>query len=190
MPGDPLSQGTLIWSGEHWLNYLRRPGADTDSALLSLYHAHYSAGGEGTVAFVDIPGRFTGACTNSREFARFIIETMIRGSGNPFDCDMPLLDATLERSGDVRTAPCWTIQTPDHRIASTWSGLQEPLVGPPTINKYIVFTVFCFADQGSIVFDGRNVEGRPYPREGWRQNLGEPGSSSMFALAETMIQPS
>ena len=33
------SLGTLIWSGEHWLNYLRPPGAEADSALLSLYHA-------------------------------------------------------------------------------------------------------------------------------------------------------
>ena len=39
MSRSPLSLGTLIWSGEHWLNYLRRPGAAADSALISLYHA-------------------------------------------------------------------------------------------------------------------------------------------------------
>jgi len=58
MSRSPLSLGTLIWSGEHWLNYLRRPGAAADSALISLYHAHYSSAGEGTLAFVDIPRFF------------------------------------------------------------------------------------------------------------------------------------
>ena len=32
MSDQPLSKGTLIWSGEHWINYLRLPGAADDSA--------------------------------------------------------------------------------------------------------------------------------------------------------------
>ncbi len=182
------SLGTLIWSGEHWLNYLRPPDADADSAQLSLYHAHYSLAGEGTLAFVDIPGLFTAACTDNPALARFITDTMIRGSGNPFDRAIPVLDASLDRGGDIRTAPSWLIQTADHRIEATWSSLHPPLVGPPTIYPYIVFTTFFFADQGRILLDGEEGEGQPYLREAWRQNLGAPHSSCMFALAETMIQ--
>ena len=188
MSRSPLSLGTLIWSGEHWLNYLRRPGAAADSALISLYHAHYSSAGEGTLAFVDIPDLFVAACTDNPEFARFIIDTMIRGSGHIFDRDLPLLEARCERGGDIRTAPSWNIQTADHHIESTWSALHKPLVAPPTIHPDIVFTTFFFADEGLILLNGQKIEGRPYLREDWRQNLGAPHSSAMFALAETMVQ--
>ena len=184
----PLSLGTLIWSGEHWINYLRPPDADTDSGQVSLYHAHYSSGGEGTVAFVDIPGRFAGVCTDNRELAQFITKTMVRGRGSPFDRDLPLLDAAFTRSGDIRKSPSWEIQAGDTCIRATWAGLQPPLVGPPTIHEFIVFTVLFFADEATILLDGDPVAGRPYPREAWRQNLGEPHSSCVFALAETMIE--
>jgi hypothetical protein len=158
--------------------------------MVSLYHAHYSTAGEGTVAFVDIPGAsgFTGVCTDNREFAQFIIETMIRGRGNVFDRDLPLVAATMTRSGDIREAPSWTIEAGANRIVVTWADIHPPLVGPPTIHPYIVFTALFFADAGSISLNGEKLAGRPYLREGWRQNLGEPHSSCVFALAETMIQ--
>ena len=182
------SLGTLIWSGEHWLNYLRPPGAEANSALLSLYHAHYSSAGQGTLAFVDIPDFFTAACTDNPAFARFIIATMIRGSGHIFDRDLPLLEARCERGGDIRTAPSWSIQTANHHIESTWSALHKPLVGPPTIHPDIVFTTFIFANEALVLLNGQKIEGQPYLRESWRQNLGAPHSSAMFALAETMIR--
>ena len=185
------SLGTLIWSGEHWINYLRPPGTESDSGMVSLYHADYSSAGEGTVAFVDIAGNtgFTGVCTDSRELAEFIIETMIRGRGNPFDRDLPVLDAEFTRGGDTRSAPSWTIQAGEDRIVATWERIQPPLVGPPVLNQSIVFTVLCFTDEGRISLNGEPVIGRPYPREIWRASLGDAHSSCVFALAETMIQP-
>jgi hypothetical protein len=191
MDGLQNSLGTLIWSGEHWINYLRPPRAESDSGMVSLYHAHYSSAGEGTVAFVDIAGNpgFTGVCTDNRELAEFISETMIRGRGNPFDRDLPVLDAAITRSGDVRSAPFWTIRVGEDCIVATWEQIQPPLVGPPTLNESIVFTVLCFADEGGILLNGKPVVGRPYLREIWRQSLGKAYSSCVFALAETMIQP-
>ena len=53
-----LNPGTLHWSGEHWINYLRLPGSDTNSAMVSLYHTRYCPAGEGNVAFVEASGLY------------------------------------------------------------------------------------------------------------------------------------
>ena len=92
MPGPTINPGALIWSGEHWITYLLEKDANSDSGMVSLYHTHCSSAGEGIVAFVDIPGDngFCGVCTDSRELADFISETMIRGKGNAFDWDLPM----------------------------------------------------------------------------------------------------
>jgi hypothetical protein len=34
---------------------------------------------------------------------------MIRGKGNPFDREMPLLDPEIMRAGDIRENPSWVI---------------------------------------------------------------------------------
>ena len=99
--------GTLIWCGEHWINYLRPRGKDRDSAAVSLYHARFSEAGEGSVAFVDIPeGEAQArAYTDNPEFARFVIDTMIRGRGSPFDRELSIRKAVLTRTGDIRRIP-------------------------------------------------------------------------------------
>ena len=75
----------------------------------------------------------------------------------------------------------------EHSIAATWSALQEPLVCPPRAPPRIVSTLLVFADEGRSDLDGRAVDGRPYPRDVWKPNLGRPMSSCVFALAETMV---
>ena len=86
-----LSQGPLLWSGEHWILYLRPPGSQVDSGQLSLYCAAYSPAGQGTVAYIDIPGSegLAAVCTDNPDLADFITATMIRGSNNPFDRNLP-----------------------------------------------------------------------------------------------------
>lgn len=183
--------GILIWSGEHWINYLRPPGTQSDSGMVSLYHADYSSAGEGNVAFVDIQGQpgFAGVCTDNRKLAAFITEMMIRGRGNPFDRDLPVLEAEFVRGGDTSSTPSWHIHVGKDRIVATWDSIKSPLVGPQVINSSIVFTVLCFTDEGRITLNDEPVIGEPYLREIWRPSLGNAHSSCVFALAETMILP-
>ena len=189
-----INPGTLVWSGEHWINYLRKPGDQSDSGMVSLYHTRYSAAGEGNVAFVDIPGNpgFTAVCTDNRRVAQFIIETRIRGKGNPFDRDLPVLDAEITRGGYIRKAPSWTIQTEGARILATWRGILPPVIaeGPaPTFREDVdFFTLLFFAEEASITLNGQPVDGRPYVRDIWRKSIGGDRSSCVFALAETMIK--
>ena len=184
-----LSQGPLLWSGEHWILYLRLPGAEADSGQLSLYYAAYSPAGRGTVAYIDIPGSegLAAVCTDNPELADFITATMIRGSNNPFDRDLPQWPATFGRAGRIDRNPSWTIQSERHTLTATWEQLESPLVGPPIVNPHIVFTVLIFAAAGQMQLDGMAVLGSPYPRDAWSKSLGQARSSCCFALAETMV---
>ena len=184
-----FSQGPLLWSGEHWILYLRPPGSQVDSGQLSLYCAAYSPTGRGTVAYIDIPGSesLTAVCTDNPDLADFITDTMIRGSNNPFDRDLPQRPAIFSRAGRIYLNPSWTIQSESHTLTATWEELESPLVGPPTVNPHIIFTVLIFAAAGQMQLNGVAVPGSPYPRDAWSKSLGQARSSCCFALAETMI---
>ncbi len=184
----PLSRGGLLWSGQHWIAYLRRPGREDHTGMVSLYRGDTSPAGAGTAAFVEIPGDdgFTGLCTDNRDFAEFVRQTQVVPT-SPFDRGMEVIDARLSAGGDIRTEPTWEIVAGGRRIAASWRDLDPPLVGPPTAHPRIVFTVLVFAGGGSIELDGRDVGGEAYPRETWARTLGRPRSSCCFALAETMI---
>ena len=187
-----INPGTLRWSGEHWINYLRQPGSDTNSGMVSLYHTRYSAAGEGSAVFVDIADQpeCLGLYTDNREVAAFI-QAMIQGRGNPFDREMPIIDAHISRSGDIRFNPSWVIANGRCHITATWTDIQPPVIseGPaPTFGPdRDFFTLLFFTDNASITCNGQPVKGQPYQRDIWRASIGGERSSCVFALAETMI---
>jgi hypothetical protein len=184
-----LTQGALLWSGEHWMVYLRPEGSEQDTGMLSLYHAYTSLAGMGTAAFVQIEGEdgFKGLCTDNTAFAQFVKDTLV-GAYTPYDVDMPIVDADFSKGGDILERPTWTIGAQGREIVTTWLALKEPLAGPPTLHPKIVFTILVFAGSGSITLDGEPVPGDPYMRDGWKKSLGESKSSCCFALAETMVK--
>ena len=51
---DLVLNGRVNWSGEHWISYLRPPGASADTGMVSLYNMRYTEAGHGFVAFVVI----------------------------------------------------------------------------------------------------------------------------------------
>ncbi len=193
-PFDPTLQGQLIWAGEHWISFLRPEGTEADSAQLSLYHSSYSPAGEGNLAYVIIPGELEAVCTDNHDLVEFIFETMIRGKNALFDRELPVLDATFRRGGDVSVSPSWRIELPDHVLEATWKRLDEPVMvyrpDPVIQRRRPAFTLLFFSQVGEICWDGVEIPGRPYPRDIWREAIGGGARSScVFALAETMIQP-
>jgi len=185
-------EGTVKWSGEHWINYVRRPGETQDSGSVSLYHTKYSSAGEGTVAFVMIPDAGIDAIyTDSAELAEWTIETMIRGRGNQFDRDIPVVEATLTRGGDIRKNPSWNIEANEHTIVSTWN-VTDPAVihwgaAPVGIPNLHIFSLLYFTYDTELAVDGKSVDGKPYPRDIWQNSIGGDRSSCVFALAETTL---
>ena len=184
--------GTIRWSGEHWINYICRSGEDTDSGSLSLYHTYYGDAGAGTVAFVDIPDAgFTAMLANNRELADWTFDQMIRGRGKQFDRELPVLDASFKRGGDIRTNPSWTIEADSHTIESTWN-ITEPATihwgpTPAGIPNVQIFSLLFFTHDVDLAHNGNPVEGTPYTRDIWRPTIGGDRSSCVFALAETTI---
>jgi hypothetical protein len=184
-----INPGAFVWSGEHWLLYLRQAGASVESARVSIYHTRYCAAGEGTVAYIEVPGEsgFRGAYTDNRAIAHFVSENRI-----PFDKTLPIIDAEIQRQGDIRRAPSWNIKSATNHIIATWSSLGAPLVidgFAPQFRDDVDFTaLFVFAATATVTLNGQPIEGSPYRDDAWLKTLGGQRSSCMFALAETMTR--
>jgi hypothetical protein len=185
-----VNQGTLIWCGEHWINYLREPGAAANTGMVSLFHTRYSGAGEGNVAFVTVPSTGLDAvCTDNPELAGFLVDTIVRGRGGPFDRNLPTLSARFSRGGDVREAPSWRIETGTHLLIAAWAELTPPIIAQGIFREgHEHFTVLFFAAKASIRVGENLVPGEPYPVPIWRESIGGDRSSCVFALAETFIK--
>ncbi len=185
-------EGKVHWSGEHWINYIRRPGQATDSGSFSLYHTRYSEAGGGTVAFVIIPEAGIDATyTDNRELAAWTYQNMIRGRGNQFDHEMPVVDASLSKGGDIRTSPGWTIEAAAHALESTWTVTEPATIywgpAPSGQEKVHIFSLLYFTRDTTLTLDGRPIAGEAYTRDIWRSSIGGDRSSCVFALAETLM---
>ncbi len=188
MKPNELSQGKLLWSGEHWIAYPRDPETAEETAMISLYSAYASPAGRGTAAFVEIPGGegFKGLCTDNVKFAEFVRDTQVIPS-SPFERTMDMMQARFSRDDEASHNPTWLIETGTVGVRVGWTELTAPIVGPPVPNPKILFTILIFAENGFIHLNGTPVAGKPYQRDVWRPMLGNPGSSFCYALAETAI---
>ena len=186
-----ILQGELIWSGEHWINYLRPTGEQEDSAQISLYRTMYSKSGEGIVTFINIKenSSVSGIYTDNRRLVPAIKETMIQGKVAHFDREMPVFDAVFNRSGSIQESPSWIIQSETTHMISTWADLKPPLVIEklaPDNTDFDLFSILFFAEAASISINNTAIEGNPYSRDIWKPYIGGQRSSCVFALAETM----
>jgi hypothetical protein len=185
-----INPGKLIWSGQHWINYLRRPGEEIDSGKVSLYRTHYSPAGEGTLAFIVIPGDdgFSGICTDNPNLLDHLNDIM----QHPFDPQLPVHSATFTRSGQTNEQPAWTVETETDKIVATWKKSQPEIITEGWAPYYQpgmdYFTLLFFVDEAEIVLNGKPVDGVPYSRDSWSSSIGGERSSCLYALAETMIQ--
>lgn len=184
-----IHPGHLIWSGEHWLTFLRTSGSDIDTAAVSIYHTRYSAGGEGTVAFVKFSDNpeANGAYTDNPEVAQYVYDHRL-----PFDRTLPLVEAVIERGGDIRHNPSWSIRSSRSHIVTTWTELGPPLVvegvAPIFRDEIDFFALFVFAETASVTLNGVAIPGMSYPVDVWAKTLGGDRSACMFALAETLTR--
>ena len=184
-----VNPGTLFWTGQHWINYLRRPGEAENSGMVSLWHTHYCAAGEGTAAYIDLPG-LQSICTDNPDIVAFMNEWMA-GRGGLYDMDLPIIEAQFRRSGDLRSDPSWTIQTATDRIEATWTEIQPPVILDAPAPKFRqdcdVYSYLFFAAAASISLNEQATPGQPYITDIWQPSIGGDRSSCVFALSETFI---
>lgn len=183
----------LLWTGEHWILYLRRPGEEANSGAVSLYRTAFSPAGEGTVALVSTDGPSgigPAIYTDNPKLAEFICETVIKWSASPFPQGLPLVEARFTRGGEVLSSPEWRIEAGGDVVTARWidswppSVMDRPLQGE---GKAVTHSVLFFSDEAEMTVDGAAVEGVPYVREDWKRVIGRPGTSACFALSETMV---
>lgn len=183
---------SLVWSGEHWIVYLRNHSSQADTGRMSLYRVAYSAAGDGHVAFVDIPAEnFVGIYTDSIELARFMTKVLARGKSNNnfFPHDMQIFEAHVSRWGDVRTSPHWMIEADDGVVEASWGSIHPPLIlegpGPVRNDSAVTYSLLFFANEAALSFNGKSVGGVVYVSDEWIRAIGRRGTSAVFALAET-----
>ena len=182
----------LVWSGEHWIAYLKNHDNQADVGRVSLYRVRYSAAGEGHVAFVDIPDEaVTGIYTDSVKLAEFITKTVSRGPSNNnfYKHDLPVVEAEITRAGDVRTMPSWTIDAEGGAVEAVWTSIHPPVIlerpGPENNGTAVSHSLLFFANEATISFNGKSIGGVVYVRDEWIRAIGRQGTSAVFAIAET-----
>ena len=183
---------TLVWSGEHWIAYLKNHDNQAEVGRVSLYRVSYSAGGEGNVAFIDIPEEsFTGIFTDNVKLAEFMSKTLARGTSNNnyYKHDIPVVEAEITRGGDVRTMPSWTIAAEEGEVETVWSSIHPPMIlegpGPMHDGAAVTHSLLFFANEATISLNGKSVGGVVYVRDEWIRAIGRQGTSAVFAIAET-----
>ena len=189
-------KGTVAWSGEHWISYLRRPGEDTDSGMVSLYNMRYTEAGHGFVAFVVIEPEndngFKGLCVTDHEVADFVLDEVSRHASHPpYNEKLPVIDASFTQGGHIARNPSWTISTADHVIVVMWRQIQPVVITagpwPGASPCNYVTSLLHFADESSIELNGRAVDGKPYDRDIWHASIGGDRGSCLFALSESLM---
>lgn len=185
-----VNSGELLWTGQHWINYLRPVGHPHHSAMVSLWHTHYCDAGEGTVAFIKITGITEYICTDNHEIAAYIRNWM-KGRGGLYDMDLPVVDGVFSRDGDIRGGPIWNIETEGDQIAAIWEDLLPPVFLEAPAPKFQpdkdVYSCLIFADSARIILNDQLIPGKPYPTNKWASSIGGDRSSCVFALSETFI---
>ena len=152
---------------------------------------HWSAAGEGTVAYIDIPGDpgLQAVCTDNRDLAAFV-DSWVRDLPGPYRIDT-LVDAAIYREGSIDASPAWVVETEGTTVIATWMNLSPPIIleAPAPLFKadQDVYSHLLFSDDATICVGDRQVEGRPYPRDIWRTSIGGDRSSCVVALSETFI---
>ena len=183
---------TLVWSGEHWIAYLKNHDNQADVGRVSLYRVSYSTAGEGAVAFIDIPEEsFTGIFTDDLKLGDFMSKTLARGTSNNnyYKHDIPMLEAEITRGGDVRTMPSWTIASENGEVEVVWGSIHPPTIlegpGPMHDGAAVTHSLLFFANEATITLNGKSVGGVVYVRDEWIRAIGRQGTSAVFAIAET-----
>jgi hypothetical protein len=185
-----IHSGRLAWSGEHWINALRRDESGP-AAWVSLFHTRYSPAGEGNAAQVFIPEKGIDIiCADNPELGAWSVQRFFAKSTHRTP-DAPVVAAHFHRKGDIRHDPAWAIEFEGHRLVAHWHVTQEPVIAHGSFSAGTEhFTILYFTDEATIEFDGEPIEGAPYLRDIWQPSIGGMRSSCVIALAETLLENS
>ena len=132
-----------------------------------------------------------GYTRTASRLAEFITRTVARGPSNNnfYKYDMPIVEAEITRSGDVRTMPSWTIDAEGGAVEAMWTSIHPPVIlegpGPANNGAAVTHSLLFFANEATISLNGKSIGGIVYVRDEWIRAIGRQGTSAVFAIAET-----
>ena len=184
-----LNTGRLAWSGEHWINAIRTAGSSEPSAWFSLYHTRYCEAGEGNVLQLVIPGaNISCMLTDNRTVGDWVMQCFFNKS-SVRTRNARIMEAAFRREGESQRNPAWVVEFDCHQVVARWHVSEAPVIAyGPFQEDAEFFTLLFFTDDSTVELDGKMIEGEPYPRDIWKASIGGERSSSVFALAETLIE--
>lgn len=184
------SDQTPIWSGIHYLLYLRESGAEEDSARFSLFQTEYSPAGGGHAGFLHIdpscmPSAPASAVyTDNPEMAEWLYNRMYRDSDNSLAaCGNRVITARFGRGGDMRQRLGYSIDSGDGTVGAAWTDLETPFVHHGVAGRSGLYTycLFVVANGAGLEVNGTMVPGDLYARQDWIPLVGRPLSSCLIA---------
>lgn len=185
-----VSKGELFWSGEHWVNMLKSDEKKDSNAIVSHFSFRYSPAGEGNIAVIRIEGdpQIHAVCTDNKEIAKFAIPTFFEGRVDYYSSELPVIDAAFTRFGDTSKSPGWKIKTDEHLIVTRWEVTKPPVIASGVFREGMdTFTILFFTKEASIELDDKIINGKPFLRDIWWPSIGGDRSSSVFAIAESIV---
>ncbi len=188
----PASNPKFLWSGEHWILYLRRPGESFNTVSVSLYKTIYSKVGTGIVCLLESDPKYgiePKLLTDNNEVADFVRKYIVSWKVSPFNETVIMQDARFELTGDIRINPEWRIYYEDQEVIAKWCDLEPSLLLNRSIeedNLTVTHSILTFSKGASVHVNENIVEGEFFIRNDWKSLLGEPKSSCCFALSETI----
>ncbi len=200
---DPIVfAGSVEWSGENPGISLKEKPDGPFVALASFFRVVLSPHGRGhALVLLQSPhdtvpraDRKNFCFYDNEELATYLVTEYVsnfgayRGLAGLANLVYQRLD-NVETSGDPASTYSETVKSGDLTIVLTWSGLGKPFCFalPPdksATGKHYMPSLFVGCRDATVTVNGRNLSGKPVPREIAGQSI----STAMLAFSETWIR--
>lgn len=183
----------VILIGENSVIRLSNEDSDAFTTNASFWRVLSSPGGPGHVLYLksELTEAHWRIYADNIAMARWLQSTVIGAiNAELLDLTIPVIDGRFEKSGDARDFWTESLDTRDEQIALTWYALGDPLLvhtQPNTLpgRPYGMCTVLIPALGARLTLNGKEAQGRPWPRE----REGHASSTCVLGFCESWTEP-
>ena len=152
----------------------------------------YSPAGPGHALYLqsELTNDVITAYSDNVALARWLQEEIEAMLHPPFaDTSIPVIEASFERLGDVRSYVTERVTARDSDLSLTWYDIMEPMAinaSPGTGGRSLgVYTIIIPARRAQLVLNGRFASGRPLRAD----RDGREATTACLAWSETWVRP-
>ena len=170
MTTTPTDPSRLLLTGENPYIQLTETEGAPMSTVASFWRILFSPGGRGHVLFLksELTGNQTKIYSDNIAVTRYLQQEIEGFFETSFkDQGIPVIEATFENSGDMRSFWQETIRSRDDEVSMTWHNMGEPRLSHsfPGENPRGVCNVSIPVHSARLMFNGGVAKGRPFPRQ-------------------------